>query len=88
MTEHAHPREIIAVENLVQTIGGQEILRGFSLKVYEGETLVLLGRSGGGRVHGVLPSRAVAPYRRRRAGGGHRGGAGIEVGDAACDCDE
>jgi len=49
MTEHAHPREIIKVDNLVQTIGGQEILRGFSLKVYEGETLVLLGRSGGGK---------------------------------------
>ena len=49
MTQHAKPREIIAVDNLVQTIGGQEILRGFSLKVYEGETLVLLGRSGGGK---------------------------------------
>jgi phospholipid/cholesterol/gamma-HCH transport system ATP-binding protein len=49
MTAHAHPREIIAVDNLVQAIGGQEILRGFSLKVYEGETLVLLGRSGGGK---------------------------------------
>ena len=49
MTEHARPREVIAVDNLVQTLGGQEILRGFSLKVYEGETLVLLGRSGGGK---------------------------------------
>jgi phospholipid/cholesterol/gamma-HCH transport system ATP-binding protein len=49
MTQHAKPREIIAVDNLVQTIGGQEILRGFSLKVYQGETLVLLGRSGGGK---------------------------------------
>ena len=49
MTEHAKPRDVIAVDNLVQTIGGQEILRGFSLKVYEGETLVLLGRSGGGK---------------------------------------
>jgi phospholipid/cholesterol/gamma-HCH transport system ATP-binding protein len=49
MTGHAHPREAIAVDHLVQTIGGQEILRGFSLKVYEGETLVLLGRSGGGK---------------------------------------
>lgn len=49
MTKHAHPREAIAVDHLVQTIGGQEILRGFSLKVYEGETLVLLGRSGGGK---------------------------------------
>lgn len=49
MSEHAHPYEVIRVENLVQTIGGQEILRGFSLKVYQGETLVLLGRSGGGK---------------------------------------
>jgi phospholipid/cholesterol/gamma-HCH transport system ATP-binding protein len=49
MTGAATAREIIAVDNLVQTIGGQEILRGFSLKVYQGETLVLLGRSGGGK---------------------------------------
>ncbi len=42
-------REVISVDNLVQTLAGQEILRGFSLKVYQGETLVLLGRSGGGK---------------------------------------
>ena len=49
MTEQAHPREIIRVDNLVQTLGDQEILRGFSLKVHQGETLVILGRSGGGK---------------------------------------
>lgn len=49
MTEQARTREVIVVDNLVQSLGGQEILRGFSLKVYEGETLVLLGRSGGGK---------------------------------------
>ena len=49
MTEQAHPREIIRVDNLVQTLGDQEILRGFSLKVHQGETLVLLGRRGGGK---------------------------------------
>jgi len=49
MSGSAPAREVIAVDGLVQTIGGQEILRGFSLKVYEGETLVLLGRSGGGK---------------------------------------
>ena len=49
MSQHFHRKETIAVDNLVQTICGQEILRGFSLKVYEGETLVLLGRSGGGK---------------------------------------
>lgn len=40
---------LIDVRDLVQRIGGQEILRGFSLPVYRGETLVLLGRSGGGK---------------------------------------
>jgi len=49
VTQHFHRKETIAVDNLVQTLGGQQILRGFSLKVYEGETLVLLGRSGGGK---------------------------------------
>jgi phospholipid/cholesterol/gamma-HCH transport system ATP-binding protein len=49
VSQHFHRKETIAVESLVQNIGGQEILRGFSLKVYEGETLVLLGRSGGGK---------------------------------------
>ena len=49
MSQQFHRKETIAVDSLVQTIGGQEILRGFSLKVYEGETLVLLGRSGGGK---------------------------------------
>lgn len=49
MSQHFHRKETIAVDNLVQTLSGQEILRGFSLKVYQGETLVLLGRSGGGK---------------------------------------
>jgi phospholipid/cholesterol/gamma-HCH transport system ATP-binding protein len=40
---------LIRVDNLVQTIKGQEILRGFSLEVRRGETLVLLGKSGGGK---------------------------------------
>jgi phospholipid/cholesterol/gamma-HCH transport system ATP-binding protein len=40
---------IIEVQNLHQQIGTQEILRGLSLSVMRGETLVLLGRSGGGK---------------------------------------
>ena len=40
---------LIAVRDLVQKIGPQEILRGFSLDVFKGETLVLLGKSGGGK---------------------------------------
>ncbi|MEI6339928.1 MAG: ATP-binding cassette domain-containing protein [Verrucomicrobiota bacterium] len=40
---------LIAVRDLVQRIGQQEILRGFSLDIFKGETLVLLGKSGGGK---------------------------------------
>ncbi len=40
---------LLSVRDLVQRIGGQEILRGLSLEVFPGETLVLLGKSGGGK---------------------------------------
>jgi phospholipid/cholesterol/gamma-HCH transport system ATP-binding protein len=40
---------LIHVQNLVQKIGSQEILRGLNLDLYPGETLVLLGKSGGGK---------------------------------------
>lgn len=40
---------MIDVRDLVQRIGAQEILRGFSIQVIRGETLVLLGKSGGGK---------------------------------------
>lgn len=40
---------LIQVRGLVQSIGGQEILRGLNLEIRAGETLVLLGKSGGGK---------------------------------------
>lgn len=40
---------LIHVQNLVQQIGAQQILRGLTLDVLPGETLVLLGKSGGGK---------------------------------------
>lgn len=40
---------LIQVHNLVQKIGAQEILRSLSLDVMAGETIVLLGKSGGGK---------------------------------------
>ena len=39
----------LQVRDLRQKIGQQEILKGFSLDVHQGETLVLLGKSGGGK---------------------------------------
>ena len=40
---------VIAVRSLVKSIGDQEILRGVDLEVGRGETLVIIGRSGGGK---------------------------------------
>ena len=40
---------MIAVRDLRKTIGTQEILRGVDLSVARGETLAIIGRSGGGK---------------------------------------
>lgn len=40
---------MVAVRGLVKSIGPQEILRGIDLDVARGETLVVIGRSGGGK---------------------------------------
>ena len=40
---------LIHVQNLVQRLNSQDILRGLTLDVLPGETLVLLGKSGGGK---------------------------------------
>src|ERR1700710_2260646 len=40
---------MIAVRGLTKKIGRQEILRGIDLDVAKGETLVIIGRSGGGK---------------------------------------
>lgn len=45
----AAPNEMIRVTDLRKKIGAQEILRGIDLQVRNGETLVVLGRSGGGK---------------------------------------
>lgn len=47
MSEKKSP--LIEVSNLRQCFGNQEVLRGLSLSVERGETMVLLGGSGGGK---------------------------------------
>ncbi len=46
---HPSIRPMIAVRGLTKRIGAQEILRGVDLEVAPGETLVIIGRSGGGK---------------------------------------
>jgi phospholipid/cholesterol/gamma-HCH transport system ATP-binding protein len=41
--------ELLSVQDLHTAIQGQPILRGFSLDIRRGETMVLLGKSGGGK---------------------------------------
>ena len=40
---------MIAVRGLKKSLGRQEILRGVDVTVATGETLVIIGRSGGGK---------------------------------------
>lgn len=44
-----HSSPMIAVQSLAKKIGEQEILRGVDLEVATGETLAIIGRSGGGK---------------------------------------
>lgn len=48
-TTSSHGSPMIAVRSLAKKIAQQEILRGVNLEVKTGETLVIIGRSGGGK---------------------------------------
>lgn len=49
MSETTPPAPMIDVRRLTKAIGTQQILRGVDLIVARGETLVIIGRSGGGK---------------------------------------
>lgn len=43
------PEPFIRIQGLTQSFGDNEVLRGIDLEIYRGETLVILGSSGGGK---------------------------------------
>jgi len=44
------PREIVLeIKNLHKSFGDNHVLRGFNMKLYEGENLVVMGKSGSGK---------------------------------------
>jgi phospholipid/cholesterol/gamma-HCH transport system ATP-binding protein len=47
MNDDKHPA--IAVQNLRKSFGSQKVLNGISLQVGQGETVAVIGRSGGGK---------------------------------------
>jgi phospholipid/cholesterol/gamma-HCH transport system ATP-binding protein len=44
-----HNEVVINIEHLKKTFGSYEILKDINLKVYRGETLIILGKSGSGK---------------------------------------
>jgi phospholipid/cholesterol/gamma-HCH transport system ATP-binding protein len=48
-TEIQNEEAVIKITNLCKSFGEQEVLKNFSLKLYNGENLVVLGKSGSGK---------------------------------------
>lgn len=49
MENHNKKNTIIKVENLKKSFGDNHVLQGFSMELYHGENLVLMGKSGCGK---------------------------------------
>ncbi len=49
INENIHNEPVIEINNLKKSFGTQEVLNGVSLKLFNGENLVVLGKSGSGK---------------------------------------
>lgn len=46
---HNHQHKVIHIENLYKKFGDNHVLNGFNMDLYEGENLVIMGKSGSGK---------------------------------------
>jgi phospholipid/cholesterol/gamma-HCH transport system ATP-binding protein len=47
--EVEHKNKVIIIRDLVKTFGNHKVLNGFNMELYDGETLVVMGKSGSGK---------------------------------------
>ena len=48
-TPKKHTKQIIVIKNLSKKYGNNSVLNGFNMELYEGENLVIMGKSGSGK---------------------------------------
>lgn len=48
-TDTQHQKVVVELKNIYKKFGSNEVLKGFSLKLYEGENLIVVGKSGSGK---------------------------------------
>lgn len=49
MNNQDHKKVVLELKNLTKSFGDNHVLKGFNLKLYEGENLVVMGKSGSGK---------------------------------------
>lgn len=49
MKEETRTHPVLQIEHLIKSFGENRVLNGFDLKLYEGENLVVMGKSGSGK---------------------------------------
>lgn len=49
MKTETHIRPVLEIKDLKKSFGDNHVLRGFNLELYEGENLVVMGKSGSGK---------------------------------------
>lgn len=49
MNSEEHRKPVLELKDIKKSFGDNHVLKGFSLKLYEGENLVIMGKSGSGK---------------------------------------